>query len=40
MKPGGWPPPINARCEGIATNGTFNESYRLRHCQVPPRRDV
>lgn len=35
MKPGGRPPPINARREGIATNGLFKSAYRLRRCLVP-----
>ncbi|MBY2944213.1 MULTISPECIES: SOS response-associated peptidase [Rhizobium] len=35
MKPGGRPPPINARCEGIATNGLFRSAYRSRRCLVP-----
>ncbi len=35
MKPGGRPPPINARCEGIATNGLFKAAYRTRRCLVP-----
>jgi putative SOS response-associated peptidase YedK len=35
MKPGGRPPPINARWEGIAINGMFKAAYRLRRCLVP-----
>jgi putative SOS response-associated peptidase YedK len=35
MKPSGRPPPINARCEGIATNGMFKSAYRMRRCLVP-----
>ena len=35
MKPGGRPAPINARCEGIATNGLFKFAYRSRRCLVP-----
>jgi putative SOS response-associated peptidase YedK len=35
MAPGGRPPPINARCEGIATNGMFKSAYRARRCLVP-----
>jgi putative SOS response-associated peptidase YedK len=35
MKPGGRPPPINARREGIATNGLFKSAYRSRRCLVP-----
>ena len=35
MKPGGRPPPINARCEGIAANGMFKSAYRSRRCLVP-----
>ncbi|KWV56677.1 hypothetical protein AS026_33055 [Rhizobium altiplani] len=35
MKPGGRPPPINARREGIATNGLFKSAYRLCRCLVP-----
>lgn len=34
-KPGGRPPPINARCEGISTNGMFRNAYRSRRCLVP-----
>ena len=32
---GGRPPPINARCETIATNGIFKAAYRSRRCLVP-----
>lgn len=32
---GGRPPPINARCETIATNGMFKAAYRSRRCLVP-----
>lgn len=35
MKQGGRPPPINARSEGIATNGLFKSAYRSRRCLVP-----
>lgn len=34
-KPGGRPPPINARREGISTNGMFKDAYRSRRCLVP-----
>lgn len=34
-KPGGRPPPINARREGIATNGMFRNAYKARRCLVP-----
>ena len=34
MKPGGRPPPINARCEGIATNGLFIGLDVLRRKQL------
>jgi putative SOS response-associated peptidase YedK len=36
-KPGGRPPPINAKCETIATNGMFRSAYRSRRCLVPHR---
>ncbi|OWK23328.1 hypothetical protein AJ87_36460 [Rhizobium yanglingense] len=29
------PPPINARREGIATNGLFKSAYRSKRCLVP-----
>ncbi len=29
------PPPINARCEGISTNGMFEDAYRRRRCLIP-----
>lgn len=35
MKPDGRPPPINARREGIATNGLFKSAYRSKRCLVP-----
>lgn len=28
-------PPVNARCEGIATNGLFKHAYRSRRCLIP-----
>ena len=34
-EPGGRPPPINAKCETIATNGLFRFAYRSRRCLVP-----
>lgn len=34
-KPGGRPPPINARAEGIASNGMFRNAYKSRRCLVP-----
>jgi len=29
------PQPVNARIEGVATNGMFREAFRHRHCIVP-----
>lgn len=34
-KPGGTPPPVNVRCESIASNGMFRSAYRSRRCLVP-----
>ncbi|EJZ17414.1 SOS response-associated peptidase [Rhizobium sp. Pop5] len=34
-KPGGRPPPVNVRCEGISSNGMFRAAYRSRRCLVP-----
>lgn len=34
-KPGGAPPPINAKCETIASNGMFRSAYKSRRCLVP-----
>ncbi|MDK1494797.1 SOS response-associated peptidase [Sinorhizobium sp. 7-81] len=31
----GRPPPINARSEGISTNGMFKAAYRSRRCLIP-----
>lgn len=32
---GGRPPPVNARCETIATNGLFKKAYASCRCLVP-----
>ncbi|MER8410050.1 SOS response-associated peptidase [Mesorhizobium sp. M1342] len=32
---GGRPPPVNARCETIASNGLFRKAYAARRCLVP-----
>ncbi|MBX4897457.1 SOS response-associated peptidase [Rhizobium bangladeshense] len=34
-KPGGRPPPVNVRCESIASSGMFRAAYRSRRCLVP-----
>jgi putative SOS response-associated peptidase YedK len=34
-KPGGRPAPINARAEGISSNGMFRSAYKSRRCLVP-----
>ncbi|MFC0804797.1 SOS response-associated peptidase [Ensifer sp. P24N7] len=34
QKPG-RPPPVNARCEGIANNGMFKKAYASRRCLIP-----
>ncbi|CAN5667810.1 SOS response-associated peptidase [soil metagenome] len=34
-KPGGTPPPINARAEGIESKPTFRDSLKNRRCVVP-----
>lgn len=35
FKPGSRPAPINARAEGISTNGMFKNAYKSRRCLVP-----
>ncbi|MER9455557.1 SOS response-associated peptidase [Mesorhizobium sp. M0478] len=32
---GGRPPPVNARCETVSTNGLFRKAYASRRCLVP-----
>ncbi|WP_348627648.1 SOS response-associated peptidase family protein [Rhizobium sp. L9] len=32
---GGRPPPVNVRCESIASNGLFRAAYGSRRCPVP-----
>ncbi|ANK92132.1 MULTISPECIES: SOS response-associated peptidase [Rhizobium] len=34
-KSGGRPPPVNVRCESIASNGMFRAAYGSRRCLVP-----
>ncbi|TLX14482.1 SOS response-associated peptidase [Rhizobium sp. MHM7A] len=34
-KSGGRPPPVNVRCETIASTGMFRAAYRSRRCLVP-----
>ncbi|WP_026619950.1 putative SOS response-associated peptidase YedK (plasmid) [Ensifer sp. WSM1721] len=31
----GRPPPVNARCEGISSNGMFKKAYASRRCLIP-----